>query len=71
MDKIMKRYIWTALAAFALAFTSCIEETYPTDYVLDTQIAQSESALNGMMNAVYSTFASTNPIRTATCTTVP
>ncbi len=59
----MKRYIWTALAAFALAFTSCIEETYPTDYVLDTQIAQSESALNGMMNAVYSTFASTNPIK--------
>ena len=58
----MKRYIWTALAAFALAFTSCIEESYPTDYVLDTQIAQSESALNGMMNAVYSTFASTNPI---------
>ena len=58
----MKRYVWLAAAAFALTLNGCIQETYPTDFVLDTQIAQSESALNGMMNAVYSTFAGTDPI---------
>lgn len=62
----MKRF--TILAAVALTFSlsSCIKETFPTDYVLDSQIAKSESAVDGMMNAVYSTLAGANPINDGT-----
>ena len=63
MDKIMKKYILFAsslLLAFVLS--GCIQETFPTDYVLDSQIAQSESATEGMMNAVYSTLSGADPL---------
>lgn len=58
----MKRNMILAVAALAFGFTSCIKETYPTDFVLDSQVAQSESAVEGMMNAVYSTLAGTDPL---------
>ena len=50
-----KMYI--ALTAALLVFSGCIKETFPSDYVLGNQIAQSESALNGMVNAIYTTMA--------------
>ena len=49
--------IYLALVASLLVFSGCIKETYPSDYVLGDQIAQSESALNGMVNAIYTTMA--------------
>lgn len=58
----MKRFAILAAVALTFSLGSCIKETFPTTYVLDSQIAQSESAVDGMMNAVYSTFASSNPI---------
>lgn len=48
---------YLALAATLLVFSGCIKETFPSDYVLGNQIAQSESALNGMVNAIYTTMA--------------
>ena len=50
-----KMYI--ALTAALLVFSGCIKETYPTTYVLADQIGQSESALDGMVNAIYTTMA--------------
>jgi len=58
----MKIQIWLSAAALSLLLTGCLKETFPTDYVLDSQIAKSESAVDGMMNAVYSTFAGAEPI---------
>ena len=37
--------------------TSCIEETLPTEFVLDEQIETSDSALDGMVNSIYTTMA--------------
>ena len=46
------------IAAIALwSMSSCIEETLPTTYVLDSQIGASEAALNGMVNSIYTTMA--------------
>lgn len=46
------------VAAFALfSLSSCIDETFPTEYVLDSQIQASESALKGMVNSIYTTMA--------------
>ena len=52
----MKKIVLT-LSAALLVFSACIKETYPTTYVLSDQIAQSESALDGMVNAIYTTMA--------------
>lgn len=52
----MKRTI-LALATALFVLAGCIQETFPTTYVLSDQIAQSESALNGMVNAIYTTMA--------------
>lgn len=53
----MKKYK-LLLAAFALiGLNSCIDETLPTEYVLDKQIQASESALNGMVNSIYTSMA--------------
>ena len=62
MKKNMKNYIWLAAAALAFTMSGCIQETYPSDFVLDSQIAQSETAVDGMMNAVYSTLAGADPL---------
>jgi len=54
----MKKYkIFLAVAALSLGLSSCIEETLPTEYVLAPQIEASESALEGMLNAIYTTMA--------------
>lgn len=59
----MKKYIsLMAVIAIVTFLSGCIKETFPTGYVLDSQIAQSESAVDGMMNAVYSTLAGSNPL---------
>ena len=53
----MKKYK-LLLAAFAfIGLNSCIDETLPTEYVLDKQIQASESALNGMVNSIYTSMA--------------
>ncbi len=53
----MKKY-QILLAAFALwSLSSCIEETFPTEHVLDKEIEASESALQGMVNSIYTTMA--------------
>ena len=46
-----------AAAAGLMLFgaSGCIEETLPTDYVLGSQIEASESALEGMVNGIYTT----------------
>lgn len=49
----MKKYkIFLAAAAF-MSLSSCIEETLPTEYVLDEQIQASDAALKGMVNSIY------------------
>ena len=49
--------IFLTLSAALLVFSGCIKDTYPTTYVLADQIGQSESALDGMVNAIYTTMA--------------
>lgn len=51
----MKKYqLYIAAAAF-MTFCGCSEETLPTQYVLSSQIEQSESAIDGMVNSIYTT----------------
>lgn len=42
-----------ATAAAVLCLASCMKEVYPTESVLSTQIGQSASALDGMVNSIY------------------
>lgn len=44
-----------AAGLLLLGAGSCIQETLPTDYVIDSQIEASESALEGMVNGIYTT----------------
>ena len=53
----MKKYHIALAASLMLGFSSCIDETLPSDYVLDSQIAASESAVQGMVNSIYTTMA--------------
>mgnify|MGYP003623403528 FL=1 len=53
----MKKYIIFIAAAALWSLSSCIEETFPTEHVLDSQIEASESALEGMVNSIYTTMA--------------
>ena len=53
----MKKYHIALAASLMLGFSSCIEETLPADHVLDSQIAASESAIQGMVNSIYTTMA--------------
>lgn len=53
----MKNYILILIAIILLSFSSCIQETLPTEFVLDSQIQTSETALNGMVNSIYTTMA--------------
>jgi hypothetical protein len=54
----MKRYkILLVAASLCTASSGCIQETLPTQYVLAPQIEASESALEGMVNAIYTTMA--------------
>ncbi|MDD4516606.1 RagB/SusD family nutrient uptake outer membrane protein [Massilibacteroides sp.] len=54
----MKKYkILFAAVALSLGLNSCIEETIPTEYVLDEQIGASDAALEGMVNSIYTTMA--------------
>ena len=42
--------------------TSCIQETVPGEnFVTDDQLASSEIGVKGLMNAVYTSLAATNP----------
>lgn len=50
----MKKILSLTAAVFAaISFSGCIEETLPTETVLSTQIGESESALDGMVNSIY------------------
>ena len=49
----MKKYKILLAAVALLGLSSCIEETLPTEYVLNDQIQASESALQGMVNSIY------------------
>lgn len=51
----MKKYHIALAASLMLGFSSCIDETLPTDYVIDSQLAASESAIDGMVNSIYTT----------------
>lgn len=54
----MKRYkIILVTVALCFGLSSCIEETLPTEYVLSPQIGASSTALEGMVNAIYTTMA--------------
>lgn len=53
----MKKYKIFLAAAALLSMSSCIEETLPTEYVLDSQIQASEAALKGMVNSIYTSMA--------------
>ena len=62
MDTIMKRYLTILAAALSLVVASCIQETVPGDnFVTDDQLASSEIGVKGLMNAVYTSLAATNP----------
>lgn len=54
MNKFIKIVIITILV---IGFNSCIQETLPTQFVLNSQIEASESALAGMVNSIYTTMA--------------
>lgn len=49
----MKKYKIFLAAVALLGLSSCIEEKIPTEYVLDSQIQASETALQGMVNSIY------------------
>jgi hypothetical protein len=51
----MKKISILLAAVGMLSLSSCIKETLPTGYVLADQIQESESALEGMVNAIYTT----------------
>ena len=51
----MKKYHIALAASLMLGFSSCIEETLPTDHVIDSQLEASESAIDGMVNSIYTT----------------
>ena len=51
--KIYNKFMALAMAAASL--TSCIDEVTPTEYVTKDQIQQSESAIKGMVNSIYTT----------------
>ncbi len=51
--KLYSKFIALALAATSLA--SCIDEVTPTEFVTKDQIQQSESAIKGMVNSIYTT----------------
>ena len=53
----MKGYTKICVAATAaiLALSGCIDEVTPTQYVTEEQISNSESALDGMVNSIYTT----------------
>lgn len=53
----MKRYSIILIVVALWSLNSCIQETLPTEYVLDKQIEESEAALNGMVNSIYTTMA--------------
>ncbi len=53
----MKKYKLLSTALVLIGLNSCIEETLPTQYVLDKQIQASESALEGMINSIYTSMA--------------
>lgn len=53
----MKKYQIFFIVSVLLSFYSCIQETLPTEYVLDSQIQTSETALQGMVNSIYTTMA--------------
>lgn len=53
----MKKYKIFIAAAALWSLSSCIDETFPTEHVLDSQIEASESALEGMVNSIYTTMA--------------
>ena len=58
----MKRYLTILAAALSLVITSCIQETVPGEnFVTDDQLASSEIGVKGLMNAVYTSLAATNP----------
>ena len=46
----------TTIALYC-GLSSCIQETLPTQFVLDSQIEASETALAGMVNSIYTTMA--------------
>lgn len=54
--KTNKYYIGLALAS-VMGLSSCIQEYVPTDFVTGGQISASPDALNGMVNAIYTTMA--------------
>ena len=51
----MKKFYIALAASLTLGFSSCIEETLPTDYVIDEQLAASESANDSMATDIYTT----------------
>lgn len=53
----MKKYHILFIVIAIWNLSSCIEEVLPTQYVLDKQIEESESALKGMVNSIYTTMA--------------
>ena len=51
--KLYSKFIALAMAATSL--TGCIDEVTPTEFVTKDQIQQSESAIKGMVNSIYTT----------------
>ena len=49
------RYSTVILKMAATSLTGCIDEVTPTEYVTKDQIQQSESAIKGMVNSIYTT----------------
>ena len=58
----MKRIFIFLAASLAILAGSCIKETVPAeDFVTDDQLATSEIGVKGLMNAVYTSLAASNP----------
>jgi hypothetical protein len=48
----MKKIIHILVVCGTLALSSCIEETFPTDFAIESQVAKSSMALSAMVNAI-------------------
>lgn len=48
----MKKIFYFLIIICAFSLSSCIEETFPTEFAIDSQISDSPSALEGLVNAI-------------------
>lgn len=59
-ESIISKMAMASAAVAILGLSSCMKEVYPTESVLSSQIGQSEAALEGMVNSIYTNMVAYN-----------